>query len=585
MAQLNKVSIPVAAAHHTKLDLSCDHCTTMSFLQMQPVYYRHMLKGEHLNFDCLATTRLAPMPVPTFGRMRLNLRGFAVPYRLAFPQWHSFYDDVIGSNFDSSDLVSSPPFFTAKTLCDLFFTGSYHAFLSTAGSLADHDYMVGANYYKLTYLGRRLMKILNSLGYKLIPTGKGAGPKFNALALLAYAKIYVDWYSNAQYLNSADVLWVQRILAYNDPTTPLELDEDDIYYILRLTDYVVYDDNGYFVSAWDNPVAPNNGQFTSFGFSDPTSANGSVVTLNSMSSPEMLQNAATSTSLGTQYLHDALKRLTDYQKRHALAGARSIDRVLAQYGLAVDYLRTQRAIYVGSQSIDITVGDIYATGAGSNGSDTSSVGDYAGRGGGQGSKSWDYTTDEECIFIVIASIVPSTGFYQGYDRINRHIDKKDFYNPEFDGLGVQAIEKGEVYVSNHEGFLLSTDSYDGGIFGYNGRYGEYKRPLNFVTGDFVFPSVMDGGNAWHLNREFTDNYFTNSGGIAHSLDFTRGTDQQSYNRIFDYVGDEIENVDKFYCNFHFQVGSYAPCKPLTETYDFEDEAKSVKLDSNGTSLN
>lgn len=580
MAQLNKVSIPVAAAKKCKLDLSCDHTTTMSFMQMQPVYYRHMLKGEHLNFDCLATIRCAPMPVPTFGRMRLNLRGFAIPYRLAFPQWHSFYDDVIGSNMTNSDLVDSPPFFQSDALNDMFFTGTFAPFLSVAGTSLDYEFKIGANYYKLTYLGRRYLKVLESLGYKVIPSAKYAF-KYNALALLSYAKIYVDWYSNAQYLNSSDVLWVQRLLAYNDPTNPKELDGDDIFYILRLTNFVVYDDNGYFTSAWDNPVAPNNGQFTNFGFDDPTSANGVVVSLNSMSSPEMFQSAATRNSLGTQYIHDALKRLTDYQKRHALAGARSIDRVLSQYGLQVDYLRTQRSIYVGSQSIDINVGDIYATGAGSNGSDTSSVGDFAGRGGGQGSKAWDYTTDEECIFIVIASVIPSGGYYQGYDRINKHIDKKDFFNPEFDGLGVQVVEKGEVFVSRDDVFIAPGHEYDT-VFGYNGRYGEYKRPRNFVTGDFVFPTIMAGGSSWHLNREFNDGQFGDTQGLCHSLDFTRASDQIGYNRIFDYIGFD---VDKFYCNFHFNVGAYTPCRPLTETYDFEEEGKSVTLDSNGTTLN
>ena len=581
MAQLNKVSIPVAAAKKCKLDLSCDHITTMSFLQSQPVYYRHMLKGEHINFDCLATIRCAPMPVPTFGRMRLNLRGFAIPYRLAFPQWHSFYDDVIGSNLDHSDLVTSPPYFDSNTLNVLFFTGTHSVYLSTAGSSTDYDFHYGNNYYKLTYLGRRYLKVLESLGYKIIPNGKLSTIRYNAIALLAFAKLYIDWYANAQYLNSSSILWIQRLLSYNDPTTPKALDDDDLIRILTLTSFVVYDDNGYFTSAWDNPVAPNNGQFTNFGFADPTSANGSVVSLNSLSSPEMLQSAATSTSLGTQYLHDALKRLTDYQKRHALAGARSIDRVLSQYGLQVDYLRTQRSIYVGSQSIDINVGDIYATGAGSNGTETSSVGDYAGRGGGQGSKSWDYVTDEECIFIVVASVIPSGGYYQGYDRINKHIDKKDFFNPEFDGLGVQVVEKGEVYVSPDGDFITLGSEYDT-VFGYNGRYGEYKRPRNFVTGDFAFPSVMAGGSSWHLNREFSDANFTTSQGISHSVDFTRASDNSGYNRIFDYMG---EDVDKFYCNFHFDVGAYSPCRPLTETYDFEEEGKSVTLDSNGTTLN
>ena len=90
MNYLNKIPAQTALSSKTKLDLSCDHVTTMQFMKMQPVYYRHMLKGEHINFNVLANIRPAPMAVPSYGRIRCNLRGFFVPYRLVFPKWSDF---------------------------------------------------------------------------------------------------------------------------------------------------------------------------------------------------------------------------------------------------------------------------------------------------------------------------------------------------------------------------------------------------------------------------------------------------------------------------------------------------------------
>lgn len=573
MAALNKTNIPIAIENKTKLDLSCDHVTTMGFCQLQPVYYRHMIKGEHINFDCLATCRLAPMAVPTYGRMRLNLRGFAIPYRLVFPQWHNFYNDNIGSNASHSSLVSGVPYFTGRDI-----QVALQTYSSSVNQTDPWDFSFEASFYKLNNLGRKFVKTMQSLGYPILCGNTKDDLTFNALGLLAYVKIYLDWYANSNYLNHSDVLKLERYLAYNDPQGQLHLTGQDLAVIVALINVVVYDTDHYFNNAWDNPNAPSSQQFSSFTFIDPTSSNGSFVQTGQNGTPEM-HNISPSTSLGTTYLHSALKRLTDYQKRHQLAGARAIDRVLAQYGIQTDYLRSMRSIYVGSQSIDLNVGDIYATANGSDGTNTSAVGDYAGRGAGQGSKSWDYQTDEECIFIVIASVLPSCGIYQGYDLNNRHLDKKDFFVPEFDGLGVQAIERGEVYVSRNQNFVDSNNQY-AGVFGFTGRYAEYKRPLNRVTGDFALPSFMAGGNSWHLMREFNDvsfnNYIT---GVSHSLNFTRANDGSQYYRIFDYVGSD---ADKFYCNFHFDVGAYAPCRALSDSYDFESESRQIQMQQGAT---
>lgn len=585
MANLNRVDVPIAVEHKTPLDLSCDHVSTTSFMRLQPVFYRHMMKTEHLSVNANSVVRPAPIEVPFFGSCVQNLRGFFVPYRLVFPQWDSFYNDVIGSNYNNSSLVASPPVLPVKSLYNLFFDSSFGC-TRVALVTETPDFTTGGVDFKLTLKGRYYLTIIESLGYKLILNSKDSG-NYNALALLALAKVYLDWYTNSQYLNTAEVLLIERLLAFNDPAAQLSLIEPDLDAILGLIVTCVYDTDDYYVNAWDNPVSPNSGQFTGFAFTDPTTTNGAFVYTNTLGSPEMAIGTTTQL-IGTTYIHDALKRLTDFQKRHALAGARSIDRVLAQYGIVTDSLKQSRSIYVGAQKVAVETGSVMSTAAGADGAGvTSTVGDYAGAGFGKSSGNFDFTSDEEGIFVIVQTIIPNGSMVQGYDRINTVLDKLSFFQPEFDSLGVAAIEKGEVFVPDTDTMTGVSLANLQGVFGFTGRYGHLKRPKSFLTGDVRLLSHYAGGDSWHLFRLFDPNSFLdstntpNTSAIVHSLSFTRGGDSDQYRRVFQYRGTEF---DPFILFMHFDVKSYAPCKPLFETYEFESESKKVPTE-NGNKMN
>lgn len=588
--------IPVAVEAHSKLDLPCDHASTGMFMLLQPMYYRHSVKSENLKLRFTSVVRPNPLVVPTFGRIRQNLRHFFVPYRLVFPNWEEFIDDVIASNFDVSSQVVSVPHFTANSLALLFFlkdnptdTVSHYGLAeivtNPSSSPRNYDFEYNGDCWQLTRIGRNFYKVLYSLGYDIVGDSKDFS--FNALALLAYAKVYCDWYANSQYLNDATYLQLQRYFKYNDPGNSLVLSDSDIYDILLFIRPAVYDSNPYFEDAWDNPVSPNSNQFTAFSFLDPTSANGSYVTTLANGTPQMVNPGNVDpTSLGTKYLHDSLEKLSEYQRRHALSGARAIDRVLADYGIQTAYLKLQRSIYCGVSSQDVDINSIFATANGSNASGDSVVGDYAGAGIGRGQSTMQFQNDEEGIYITISTIQPSGGYYQGYDRINRLLTKSQFYQPAFDALGVQSIEKGEVYVSR------DIDSFLGGAgnsskyadhFGFTGRYGERKRSINRVSGDLAFPSILNGGSAWHLMRSFNDAYFNGDiRNVVHSQDFARGTDAEQYMRLFTYTE---YNLDPFNIFLHVDCVSYAPMHPLTDSFIWDSDADKVNINSNGPKLN
>ena len=119
MKGLSSTKIPVATDSSCHLDLSCDHVTTMNFGEFQPVHYRHMIIGEHVNLSGAGTIRPFPLACPTFGRMRCNIHHFFVPYRLVFPQWNSFYNNKLTVNYGNVNLITSAPSVTNSTLATL----------------------------------------------------------------------------------------------------------------------------------------------------------------------------------------------------------------------------------------------------------------------------------------------------------------------------------------------------------------------------------------------------------------------------------------------------------------------------------
>lgn len=578
MATNTKSTFPTASEKRTRMKLDCDHVTTMSFMKAQPVYVRHMLAGESIDLSVMSNIRPAPMPVPTYGRIRQNVRFFFCPYRLVFPQYDSFMADTIGVNYSNSSLVSSPPVISGDAI--YAFLLSPQISTTTNASATHYDFYDGTNYYLFTAYGRVLWKRFYSLGYSF---AKDKNLNFNALALLTWAKIMIDWYENQRYLDSASVISVKQLLSFNNPNSYLQISATDLLTILTLG-VVTYDGNGYFEGAWDNPVAPTNNQHSSFSMIDPSLSIGSPSTsidTFSNGTPFMKQSSSSATNIGSAYLHDACKRLTDYQKRHAMSGAYEIDRFLAEHGFVSSYLRELRSIYIGGDSFDIKIGDIYATANGSNGTDSSTVGDYAGRGFGAGNKQISYKTDEDGILVAIASILPSAGYFQGYDRNNRHITKDEFFNADYDALSCQAIEKGEIYVSPNFNFASSNDYTS--PFGFTGRYGEMKRAIDRVSGDISLHSVMSGGDSWHLMRTFDDSYFNNlPANIYQSIAFSAGSDANKFNRIFEYTKADL---DHFFCFFHFNVNSIVPCRPLFDAYDFESLGQSITMQTQGGKVN
>lgn len=583
MSVLSKQQVKSAAPRKCKMSLDSQHITSSDFLQLQPVYYRHMIPGEKISVNATAISRLAPLSVPTYGRANLNMRAFFVPYRTVNPTFNDFIADTIYSSGSTSSIPAGVPKLPNSVLRSHFTTPGYSTDYGTTilpGTAWDFKY--NGHYFALTTAGRLQMKIINSLGYRVVWSNK-EDFDYNALALLAYLRVYMDWYSLSQYLNSAACLSMQRILSYNDPSTPFVFTAVQLADLLNFTRYVAYDQD-YFTSQWDNPVAPASSTYSSFNVSDITDPNTPAARITPASNGTVAATLNAQSPILTENTMHLLHALNNYMRGHQMAGARAIDRLLVDYGIQLRADKLNRSTYLGNSVIPIKIGDVTSTADTSAATDPSNLGDFAGRGVLQGQSNFDYESEEFGMFVICSCIVPAIGYVQGFDRNNLHLDKLDFFNGRFDNCGVQAAAKGELYVSSEDIFAPNATDYLTAM-GFLPRYAEYKVGRDFLTGDFASDTALIGRNSWHLFRRFSDTYFGTISGVVHGIGLCSvGFDHADYDRIFQNTDSD---VDHFYNFYNFEVTSYVPALPLYDTYVFENEEdkQTVTVEPNGSKLN
>lgn len=588
--QMVKVKKP--SSKKNKFDLSCQHITTANFMQFHPVYARELVPGQKIEINANMFARFEPLVQPTFGMSTTHLRAFFVPFRQVCPWFNEMISrtNFVGITTHRPRKITTV---TIPTIC----AALKHADVSSTQPVAGQtgqvfDINFGSEQVPdkryLRPLGRHAMKLLMSLGYRIPLASKES---VSSLPLLSVAKIYLDWYYQNQYTD-VDAVYnrVARLFKKNDEDSAITV--DDLVDIFKLTHSVCYD-SSYFVSAWDNPISPNT--LSSHILSDTVIKDITMMELESkpeiqltgQDTPFITQDADARRLAISQYITDSLKAISDYVKRHQLVGTRTLDNYLAQYGINLTIERLNRAYYIGHKDFQTQIGDVVST------ADTegASLGSYSGKAVTSGSdgNTFNFTSDEYGYFVIVSTVIPRVMYAQGMSRDLLHIKPLDFFTPDFDALGVQAISSAEVFTplvgaKNVAGQMVSyDDSYLKRVFGYVPRFAEYKVGQDNVTGDLTLGSTMLGKDSWHLMRTFDiDSFSGDPRKVVHSSNFIKGLDKQQYNRLFFSKND---NYDKIYQIYSFDVTSYMPAKSLYDDYDIGSDDDTIMLDGNASKFN
>lgn len=187
-----------------------------------------------------------------------------------------------------------------------------------------------------------------------------------------------------------------------------------------------------------------------------------------------------------------LRRLNSVQKwleRNARAGSRYVEQILSHFGVRTPDYRLDRPEYIGGGKQIIGMAEILQT------SQTASTPQGTRAGVGYGNmmvSSKKYKIDEHGFVIGLLSIVPAQNIYaDGIARKWTRTSKFDYYFPEFQNLGEQAIKVKEIYGYD----ALSNEA----TFGYTPRYAEYQYHPGVVTGE-----MRQSMSYWHMARLFSN---------------------------------------------------------------------------------
>lgn len=608
MSIFSKARVKTAIESRSRLNLSHQHITTADFMQLNCAFARELVPTQSIDIDFTTYSRLAALNFPTFGDCSIHHHAFFVPYRTVFPGWNDFINDTIhvgasgGTRVDS--VPASPIVFNASELTGAFLTdfGADDAFLY-AGTSSDFDISIKSGtaqsptttYYHFSPIGRQAFKIINQLGYKLETDITSTDYPLNALPLACIARVFIDYYYPSQYVGFPDYNEILATFRFDKGGASLSYTAAVIKKILSLITFVCWDSD-YFTAAFDNPVGPHSTLFdnnTQIEDSSYTSnANHSRVVLTPQGTPAVV-NTDNSTGQAvrvTDYIVKALHRLTDYMKRHQLAGSRTLDLYLARFGVSLNPDMLNQSYMIGHYSTPVTFGAVMSN------SDTSgaSLGDFAGQGyawNENGKGHFSFTAEKEYgMFFILSSIVPKIGYVQGIDRSILHTSRFDFYTPEFDALGSQAISKAELYVdqSSSSRSSMSLGALRDSVFGFTPRYAEYKTIQDKLTGDYQVKSLNGVGltsDSWHLFRLFNPSAASE---IVHSQAFVFPT-QTGFNnagqfrRIFQSMS---ATSDHFFIQHVFNIESSFPGRPLFDNYDFDDHSgKEIDIEAGGVRVN
>lgn len=227
------------------------------------------------------------------------------------------------------------------------------------------------------------------------------------------------------------------------------------------------------------------------------------------------------------------------------AGNHIKDNMMAHYGVASDF-NDHRPTYLGSVSAPLNISDIATTAnAGTGINDT--VGDIAGKGlSSLSEKVFKFHAKDFGVIMVMLSVLPEAEYDgTGIDRMNQLLEAEDFFVPEYENLGLEAV--GAITIaSGFEGKPVENT-----VIGYAPRYYGYKTKLDKVFGSFVGNGIF---RTWASQRSDVSDWYSRTVMPSTPLQFMY-VNPALFDANFN-VG--IQNSPQFLCDCYFEVDAVRP---------------------------
>lgn len=561
MSDFNPLDRAKVAVHRSSFDLSSKKLFTAKVGEILPCYWQIAIPGSKYRISSDWFTRTVPVNTAAYTRIKEYYDFYAVPLRLisrALPQAFTQMTDYMtaaASNTANAEMLTSVPNTTLNLISLSLQTINGNDVLDDAGlpyvygaskvldMLGYGSFLASSNTAKAVITSAYLGK--TSVGDADNPLVYSVSQTVNLLPLLAYQKIYYDFFSESQ--------WEKHLAyAYNvdywDGRSQLNLAPEMLQ--LRYANYP----KDYFMGMLPNsqygPVAALPGTYNPKGTSNSVVSVGSPnvdYVVNPASSTTVVSSGTFSSQRAVQLNSDlsALSiRATEYLQRWKevvqFSSKDYSDQMAAQFGIKAPEYMGNHAHYIGGWSNVININEVLNTNLEADGSQAVVAGKGVGSQSGH-TLTYDCGAEHQVIMCVYHAAPLVDWNLTGQNPQLTVTAITDFPQPAFDQLGMQAVP-----VLNLHNNPSRTAS---GSLGYNLRYWQWKSNIDTVHA--AFRSGM-AYQSWSAPIDGWD-VLTSSGTWSYQSMKVR---PQQLNSIFEpQVSGQNCSVayDQLLCNVNFQV--------------------------------
>lgn len=567
MSDFNPLDRARISTHRSSFDLSSKKLFTAKVGEILPCYWQIAIPGNRYRISSDWFTRTVPVNTAAYTRIKEYYDFYAVPLRLisrALPQAFTQMTDYMTSaaSYDeNSAALKSVPYTTMAQFNFLLLTANSGdqtntrddaglPFVYGACKLLDllgYGSMIdGSNTGKAAitkkYLG------LDNLGDADNPLVYSVSQSVNMLPILAYQKIYFDFFSNSQ--------WEKHLAyAYNvdywQGTSYVTLCSDMLK--MRYANYP----KDYFMG-----ILPSS-QYGSVAFLSPLDkslstnvilaratdgiSNSSVRNVSGGSSVQTTSSNSTNSDRLLRLNSDlsALSiRATEYLQRWKevvqFSSKDYSDQMAAQFGIKAPEYMGNHAHYIGGWSNVININEVVNTNLDTDNSQASIAGKGISSQSGH-TITFDCGAEHHVIMCVYHAVPLLDWNLTGQNPQLTVTAVSDFPQPAFDQLGMQAVPA--LNLQNNPGRSVS------GSIGYNLRYWQWKSSIDTVHAAFrtgaAYQSWVAPLDGWQV--------LTSSGAWSYQSMKVR---PQQLNSIFVPQVDAANcsvAFDQLLCNVNFQV--------------------------------
>lgn len=576
------------------------HITTNDFFYMCPAFSREVAQNEDVKVSMSCFSRATPMAKPAYVDVMIKNRAFFIPYRSVYPQFNDFltenksYNGAVNQAVPSFRPIDFYSFLHVNIQTSIDSNISSHFTVAYTGGDDNCDIVLDyrgdtsvstsqrvVNRYNFTVLGKHFWHILTGLGYNLplhvLTKSIRTLPNLSALPLVSMLRVWSDWFRPTNFETALTVtpigsstpvtFNVERFFSESFWAETLWLQAHHLYLIGQWLLMIPFD-RDYYNIAQPRPLASSTS--SSMSIEDPTDTSNNGVSSSSASNlyTPFINDAHGSGTSITRWTIQAVTALSNWMRRNQIAGYRTLDRYLAQYGTKLNSDALERSVYLGEQSVPLDVNSVMSN------SDTydpttevgSLLGDYAGMGIVDPRKSqggvFNYNANEFGQLIIVSQFIPKTSYYQGVKREMFHLGRFDFFNGDFDALDYQAMPLAELVVLQNLMESKVADVNFASVYGFVPRYAEYKQSTNqdVLDGDFrVFKAGANTYKDMHLFRELP---LRTSMSVSREYEIATWNNSQ-FDRIF---ANQNAIFDHFLTYYSFKVESWLPASRLFENF-------------------